>query len=72
MELNIKRKLIIIEASTWRRLFAFMIDYIIINSLILFPFNNLIQKMFSAESLPAMISMISSQNINLNAVRIIS
>jgi len=72
MNLGIKRKTIIMEAPVWKRVLAFLIDYIIINSLIIFPFNNLMEKILNTSDISKILSMISNNNINTSALIYIS
>jgi uncharacterized RDD family membrane protein YckC len=72
MNLRIKRKLIVVEASLWRRVAAFFIDYIIINGLILFPFNRLIERMFKVDNIMNIFSMVSDSNFDLTPLIYIS
>lgn len=72
MNLGIKRKIIIMEAPIWKRVLAFLIDYIIINSFILFPFNNIMKKLLNTNDITQILSMISNNNINTSAIIYIS
>jgi uncharacterized RDD family membrane protein YckC len=72
MNLKIKRKLIIVEAPIWRRVTAFLLDYIIINSLILFPFNNLMQRILKTDNIFEIMSMMGSRSGNISGLVIIS
>lgn len=42
---NIAKKPILIEAPSWKRIFAFFVDLFILNNLILFPFQRILARM---------------------------
>lgn len=57
---DLPKKPILVEAPVWKRIFAFFIDYIILNSLILFPFEALLNKVVpSAKDISSLINMIT-------------
>ncbi|MFT4303741.1 MAG: RDD family protein [Candidatus Woesearchaeota archaeon] len=61
-------KKIVVEAPIWKRSLAFIIDYFIINSLILFPFNNLVNRMVKYDSFTEMLALFSSGAVSLSAL----
>lgn len=69
MQLNIKKKTIIIDAPVTRRVIAFLIDFIILNAFVLFPFNKVRDKIFAASSISQGMSMISDLIAHPEALR---
>jgi len=72
MNLGIKRKTIVLEASAWRRFGAFLVDYIILNAFVLFPFSNLLEKIFKTDSLADIMAIVSGDSMNVPALMYIS
>ncbi len=66
---NLSKKPILIEAPIWKRAFAFFIDYFILSTLVLFPFDNLLSKIIpSAENINSIIDMLKNNAFNSVAV----
>ena len=63
-----KKKTIQIEAPAWRRLIAFGIDYIILSTFILFPFERLLQRHIGDSSISGIITAMQAGHINITAI----
>jgi uncharacterized RDD family membrane protein YckC len=72
LNLGQKKKKFVAIASPWKRSLAFIIDYLILNSFVLFPFNNLIGKFYSASNLKEMIGLFTNHNTNIKPLIYIS
>lgn len=66
VDLNIKKKTIIVNAPMWKRIVAFLIDYMILEFFILSPFNNLIENMINTNSLEDIFAIFSGNSQNLH------
>lgn len=64
----VRFKKIVIEAPIWKRGFAFILDYFIINSLILFPFNNLVDRIVKPESLSDVWALMSGHGVDIGSL----
>ena len=68
MNLRIKKKKVMMTAPMWRRAVAFLIDYLIIASFIIFPFDNLVNKVVDNMGLFDMMTNIALSGSELKLV----
>ena len=59
-------------APSWKRVVAFLIDYLIVNSFIVFPFNSLLKKIIKTDDLATIFQMISQNSVNIKALIYVS
>jgi uncharacterized RDD family membrane protein YckC len=72
MDLKLKKKKITVNAPLWRRAAAFSLDYLVLNSLILFPLNRVIRNILDTGSFFEVMSAVSGGNIPIIALALIS
>lgn len=67
VNLKIRQKQVIINAPMWKRIFAFIIDYFILN-IILSPFTSLIERILGVDSFKDVFNMISSNGVDIGSL----
>jgi len=60
------------QASNWKRLLAFLIDYMIVSIIITVPFDNLINKLIPTNDFAALVSLIETNSLPLFSIFTIS
>ena len=66
---NLDKKPILIEATMWKRSFALLIDYMILSTFILFPFDSLLEKFIpKVDNISSMIKIATNTGLNTNSI----